>query len=154
MYLYLLAFHSATRWLVILLVMMVIVRSIWAYRAKINYTKYDLILRIVAASIIHIQLTLGVWLYIVSPLVSYFWQNVATAMHMSEIRFFGIEHVGTMLVSMAIFTIGTSKASRQADHQRRFKTQAIWFSIGFILMLTSIPWAFSPLIHRPWLRPL
>ncbi|MDR6943735.1 hypothetical protein [Mucilaginibacter pocheonensis] len=154
MYPYLLAFHSATRWLLLLFVIMMIARSFWAFRAKVNYTIYDRILRITATSILHIQLTLGIWLYIVSPVVSYFWHNMATAVHMREIRFFGIEHVGTMMVSMAIFSIGTYKASKQADDQCRFKTQVIWFSIGFLIMLISIPWAFSPLVHRPWIRPL
>lgn len=153
MYLHLLALHSATRWLVLLFVMIVLIRSFWALRAKCDYTKCDSVLRITAASVLHIQLTLGIWLYIISPVVSYFWRNFSKAVHMREIRFFGMEHIFMMLLAMTLFTIGTSKARRQTDPQLKFKTQAVWFAIGFIIMLTSIPWAFSPLTHRPWIRP-
>lgn len=71
---------------------------------------------------------------------------------MREIRFFGMEHVFMMLAAIIIMTIGSVKVKRQPTDQLKFKTQLIWFSIGLLIIFTSIPWAFSPLIHRPWIR--
>lgn len=152
MYLHLLALHSATRWLVLLFVIIMLIRSFVALRLKSRYTKADHILRTLTELVLHIQLVLGVWLYLISPVVSYFWQNFKMAIHMREIRFFGMEHIFMMILAIIIFTIGSAKAKRRVIDEQKFKTQLIWFATGFIIMLTSIPWAFSPLTHRPWFR--
>jgi hypothetical protein len=69
-----------------------------------------------------------------------------------EIRFFGMEHITMMTIAVTIITIGASKAKRKSTDLDKFRTQAIWFTIGLLVILSSIPWAFSPLVHRPWLR--
>ncbi|WP_233524547.1 hypothetical protein [Mucilaginibacter conchicola] len=129
-----------------------LIRSFWALLTKSQYTKADNSLRAITASVLHIQLLLGTWLYIISPVVKYFWQNFKQAVHMREIRFFGMEHIFMMLLAIIILTIGSAKAKRQATDQLKFKTQLMWFGIGLLLILSSVPWAFSPLTHRPWLR--
>ncbi|MBL4676644.1 MAG: hypothetical protein JKY70_10635 [Mucilaginibacter sp.] len=154
MYLHLLALHSSTRWLLLLFVIIVLMRSFWALRRKSKYTLADERLRAITTSVVHIQLLLGVLLYIISPIVRYFWQNFKQAVHMREIRFFGMEHIFMMLLAIIILTIGSAKAKGQLTDKLKFKTQLVWFSIGLIIIFSSIPWAFSPLTHRPWFRHL
>jgi putative Ca2+/H+ antiporter (TMEM165/GDT1 family) len=152
MYSILLALHSATRWLVLLSIILVLYRSYNGLLTKRAYTQLDDRIRHIAATILHIQMTIGIWLYIISPVTTYFLHHFKQAVHMREIRFFGMEHAFMMLTGVVIVSIGSAKAKRLQTDSAKFKTQAVWFTIGLVVILSSIPWAFSPLTHRPWFR--
>ena len=154
MYTTLLALHSLTRWLVLTSLLFSI---FWAYRGWLlnkPYLKFDNSVRHITATIAHIQLTLGLWLYFISPIVAYFLHNFSTAVHERAIRFFGMEHITMMLIAITLITIGSAKAKRKPTGKEKFKTMAIWFTVALLIILSSIPWSFSPLISRPNFRPL
>lgn len=152
MYTTLLALHSLFRWLVLLSLVFSIFKAYRGWFGHKVFTKFDNVLRHNTTTIIHIQFLLGVVLYIISPVVNYFWQNPSEAIHEREIRFFGIEHITIMLIAIIVVTIGSTKAKRKVEDLEKFKTMVIWFSVGLILILTSIPWEFSPLTSRPLFR--
>jgi hypothetical protein len=52
-----------------------------------------------------------------------------------------------------LITIGSAKAKRKDDNKAKFKTMAIWFTIALLVILSSVPWSFSPLVSRPNFRP-
>ena len=147
MYAALLVFHSLTRWLVLVSLLFAIGRAFRGWLANKPYTLFDERTRIITATFAHIQLVLGLWLYFISPVVNYFLHHMATAMHLREIRFFGLEHVTMMLIAIVVITIGSAKAKRKATGPEKFRTTAIWFTIGLLII-----WSFSPLIHRPLFR--
>ena len=152
MYITLLALHSLTRWLVLGSLLFAI---LWSYRGWLSnksYSKFDNVVRHTTATIAHVQLILGGWLYFISPIVSYFLHNIGTAMHERSIRFFGMEHITMMLIGITVITIGSAKAKRKTTDPEKFKTMAIWFTIALLIILSSIPWSFSPLISRPNFR--
>ncbi|MBS1521393.1 MAG: hypothetical protein JST50_10380 [Bacteroidetes bacterium] len=153
MYSFLLALHSLTRWLVLvsLLYSIFIAYRGWLFKKK--FTKVDGITRSATTTIAHIQLVIGVWLYCISPVVSYFLHNFSTAVRERQIRFFGMEHITMMIIAITVLTIGSAKAKRKPDDQQKFKTMAIWFTIALLIILSSIPWSFSPLTARPNFRP-
>ncbi|GAA4322224.1 hypothetical protein GCM10023149_22420 [Mucilaginibacter gynuensis] len=153
MYPLFLALHSLVRWLVLLSLLFSIFRSYSGWLKKKTYTGFDNTVRHITATIAHIQLIIGVALYFISPIVSYFLHNFKEAVHMRQIRFFGMEHVTMMLTGIVLVTIGSAKAKRKLTDNDKFRTQAVWFTIGLLVILSSIPWAFSPLISRPWFRP-
>jgi hypothetical protein len=152
MYSFLLALHSLVRWLVLISLVIAIFNALWAWKQARPFQKKDNLLRIVTLSIAHTQATLGLILYVISPIVQYFYQNFGTAIHLRQIRFFGMEHITVMLSAVVVITIGAVKSKKQHNDTARFKTLAIWFGIALLLILSSIPWAFSPLISRPWIR--
>ncbi|WP_214072887.1 hypothetical protein [Mucilaginibacter sp. dw_454] len=154
MYNTLLALHSLTRWLVLGSLIFALFRAYRGWLLKKQFLKTDSVSRMVAASAAHVQLVFGLWLYFISPIVAYFLHNFHTAMHERAIRFFGMEHVTMMLIAITIITIGAAKAKRKPTDKEKFKTMAIWFTIGLLIILSSVPWSFSPLISRPNFRPL
>jgi hypothetical protein len=153
MYSILLATHSLMRWLVLasLLYSLFIAYRGWLYNKL--FTKADGVTRLVTTTIAHVQLVIGITLYCVSPVVSYFLHNYSKAVHERQIRFFGMEHITMMVVAITVITIGSSKAKRKTNDLEKFKTMAIWFSIALLIILLSIPWSFSPLTSRPSFRP-
>jgi len=62
-------------------------------------------MRIMAASFVHLQLLLGIWLYFVSPIVNHFLHHFSEAVSEREVRFFGMEHVFMMLVAVVVITL-------------------------------------------------
>ncbi len=152
MYNTLLALHSLIRWLVLVSLVFAIVLAYRGWLLKKPYLKFDNSVRHITATVAHIQLVLGIWLYFVSPIVAYFLHHFSTAVHERTIRFFGMEHVTMMLVGITVITIGSARAKRKTTDAERFKTMAIWFTIALLIILSSIPWSFSPLISRPSFR--
>jgi hypothetical protein len=102
----------------------------------------------------HIQFLLGVTLYFISPIVNYFLHNFNTAVHERAIRFFGMEHITMMLIGIGIISTVSAKAKKKPTDIQKFKYLAIWYTIALLVILSAIPWSFSPLISRPSFRPL
>jgi len=152
MYLILLALHSLLRWFVLLSLLFAIYRGFRGWLFTKTYSRVDDNSRVAAATAAHIQLVAGLWLYFISPIVSYFLNNFKEAMHERQIRFFGMEHITMMLTAIVLITIVSAKAKRKTADKEKFKTIAIWFTIALLLILSSIPWSFSPLISRPMFR--
>ncbi|HEY0244015.1 MAG TPA: hypothetical protein VGC01_00500 [Mucilaginibacter sp.] len=64
-----------------------------------------------------------------------------------------MEHIIMMLTAIIIITIGSAKAKRKPSAKEKFKTMAIWYTVALLIILSSVPWSFSPLISRPNFRP-
>ena len=152
MYAALLTLHSLVRWLVLIGLIFAIIRAVRGWFLKKEFSRLDNSVRHWAATVAHIQLVLGVWLYFISPIARYFLHNYKDAVHQREMRFFGMEHSLMMMTAIVIITIGSAKAKRRKTDIEKFKTMAVWFSIGLLIILTSIPWPFSPFTNRPYFR--
>ena len=152
MYPYILALHSLIRWFVLGSVVFAIYRSYRGWLGGSAYSKFDNRVRHWSATIAHIQLVLGVWLYLVSPITQYFLHNFKDAVHEREIRFFGIEHSVMMILGIVVITIASVISKRQSTDKGKYKTLALGYTLGLLIILTSVPWPFSPLVSRPVLR--
>ena len=147
-----LTLRSWFRWLVLLSLVIAIYRSYKGWRSNKPFTKLDNFTRHTTATVLHIQFAIGITLYFISPIVSYFLHNFHEAVHLREIRFFGMEHMVMMLTAITVITIGSIKTKRKNTDQAKFKTMAIWYSVGLFLILASIPWGILFLVSRPLLR--
>src|SRR5690606_37282683 len=118
-----------------------------------SFTKFDNYLRIFTVSVAHTQLLIGLWLYTISPLVRYFLNNFERGIKIDQIRFFGLEHITMMLLAMTFITIGSGKGRRSKNDKENFRAMTIWYFVAWLVIVTSIPWPFSPFTSRPYLRP-
>jgi len=144
--------HSLTRWFVLLTLVISLFYSFKGWYNHEPFKKNDNHLRFITVSFAHTQLVLGLWLYFTSPLVRYFLENFKESIHVTQLRFFGMEHITMMLLAVMCITMGSSISRRKKNDREKFKAIALWYSIGFILIFTSIPWAFSPFTNRPYFR--
>jgi hypothetical protein len=150
MYSILLMAHSIIRWLVLLSLIFAIYRSWRGHRSQFSFTKNDDAVRHWTATIVHVQLMLGIILYSQSSTVKYYF---STGRSLSgEPLFFGVIHILLMLIAIVVITLGSAKAKRKIIDTEKFRTMLIWYSIALVIILIAIPWPFSPLSHRPLLR--
>ncbi|MGB1003112.1 MAG: hypothetical protein ACPGVC_02695 [Salibacteraceae bacterium] len=57
-----------------------------------------------------------------------------------------------MNLAIGLIIWGYFKSNRQTTKINADKTIWVYWGIGLILILSSIPWSFSPLISRPLFR--
>ena len=148
----LLVLHSITRWLVLSSLLTAIFRAWRGYTSQLSFTKTDNLVRHGTATIAHIQLIIGFSLYLISPLIKAFQANPKQNIGQPNLAFFGVWHLLVMLTAIVVITIGSALAKRQLDDAARFRTMLIWFSAGLLLIFLAIPWPFSPLASRPYIR--
>lgn len=151
-YTILLFLHSLFRWFVLVSLIYTIYRSFKGWFSKESFTPSDEKTRNVTVIIAHTQMLIGLILYTVSPIIHSLFQNFGEAVKQSAVRFYGMEHSIIMIIAIAIITIGSKKSKKALNDASKFKTIAVWFLIGLVIILISIPWPFSPIDARPWFR--
>lgn len=148
----LLILHSYYRWVVLL---MMLVQIIWLWlgkRSNKNFAQSDFYFLIFCTIIYDIQLVLGWLLYLQSPIVKSFWSDFAVGIKHRQIRFFGMEHVTMMSLGIFLVNIYTVLTFKKRYSQQNFKylwKRYLWI---YFIILSSIPWSFSPLTSRPNFR--
>jgi hypothetical protein len=140
MYTILLSIHSIVRWIILVVFIYAIIRAYYGWLQKQEFNRTDKRILLVTSTLAHLQLVIGVWLYFVSPIVNYFLNNFHEAVKQKEFRFFGMEHSLMMLIAIILITIGSSLAKRKKTDTAKFKTIAIWYTLGTILILAAIPY--------------
>ncbi len=133
--------HSGLRWVVLALLIAAIVKAGGKRRGGTVYPGKDK-LALFALISVHLQLIIGLVLYLwLSPLVSF----AGDVMGNSVTRFYTVEHLLGMIIGIALVTIGYSKAKRQAELNKGWKTIGTFYLIGLLVILVSIPWPFRNL---------
>ncbi len=140
--------HKGFFYLFFGLLIVLLLKSIYAFLFHKNYTRFDEILKTITVSIGHLQLLVGIILYFTSPITKYFFQHFSEAVHQKEFLFFGLIHIVFMLTGIILLTIGSVKIKQQLTNRDKLKTLLIWFGISFIIIFLAIPWPFSPYVSR------
>lgn len=148
----LLFLHSLIRWLVLASLSYSFYRAYVAYTNKKPFTTGLNKLRHWTATIAHIQLVIGIILYSESPTVKAFFAGLGSNGHITEPLFFGIIHIALMLLAIVIITVASAMARRKATNEQKLKIMYVWFGVALLVILIAIPWPFSPLAQRPYLR--
>jgi hypothetical protein len=150
MYQGLLHLHNFGRWVVIILLLVAIVRSLSGLGGNKPFTNGDrktgLFLMIAA----HTMLLIGLYQWFAGPWGLHNIQNVGMKEVMKDnvYRFWAVEHITGMLLGIILITIGRGSAKKNisdiAKHRRSF-----WFYfIAFIIIIATVPWPFRE-VARP-----
>jgi hypothetical protein len=155
MYSFLLSLHSLLRWLLLIFLLYAILRAYYGYYSKSNFGTTDNAIRHWTATIGHVQLIVGMLLYLRSPVVTAFRQQYSTAASAGypEAGFFGWIHISLMVLAIVVLTIGSAMAKRRPDSRSQYRTMLYWFGAALLIILLAIPWPFAPWAHRPYFRP-
>ncbi len=135
--------HSGLRWLVLGLLLFAIYNAV---TNKSSYEKKDKMINLFTMIALHIQLLLGFILYYTSGNVSFdagWMKNAVT-------RFYGMEHFIGMLAAVVLVTIGRKLAEKQESPEQKNKKILLWYTIGLVLILISIPWPFREALGGSW----
>lgn len=143
MYNGLLTTHSLLRWVMLILLIMSIFRAYNGWKSLRSFTPGDKKLTLFTLIFSHIQLLVGFLLYMVSPAVQQALPDMGAAMKDKMLRFWAVEHISMMIISILIITIGYSLSKRASNDADRFRKIFIYFLISLIIILITIPWPFT-----------
>lgn len=135
--------HSGLRWVAIILLLLAIIN---AFTSKTFEKKHKMI-NLFTMITLHTQLIIGlVQYFITSGKVKFFdgWMKEAA------FRFYGMEHLLGMLIAIVLITVGYSKSKRGVTDSEKFKPIKLFYLIGFILIMASIPWPFRTALGGSW----
>ena len=149
MYTGLLHLHSALRYVVVLLLIVAIAKAFLGWFGNKTYSESDRKLALFTMISVHLQLVIGLILYFISPVVQSALADMGAAMKDTELRFWAVEHIATNIVGIILITIGYSTAKRAATDKAKFMRTALFYLIGFVLIMSAIPWPWSR-VARGW----
>lgn len=129
--------HSALRYLVMLLLIVVILKSLSGVIGKKPFVKIDGQLSLFLLIATHLQFVIGLLLYFVSPFVIFGSQTMSEKVT----RYWTVEHIFGMFVAVALITIAHSTAKKltdaQAKHMRRLTLNFIALIVIIAVILMS-----------------
>ena len=137
MYTFIQKFHSGWAYLVIVLLVLAVVNSFIGKSSGKEFTAKDRKIALFALIGVHIQLLVGFILYFVSPL------GAASFGQMSDkaLRLTSLEHPLINILAIVLITIGWSKHKKAIESAAKFKSIALFYAIGLVLILSRIPWS-------------
>jgi hypothetical protein len=135
----LLHLHNALRWVILIAIVYAIVQLL----LKKDALKTSKVLLISA----HTTLVLGLYQYFFGPVGFFFIKNMGMAAAMKDkvTRFWAVEHIVTMIIAIALITIGHVKYKKGGSP----RTTLILYIFALIFIFGAIPWPFRTEIARP-----
>lgn len=131
--------HSGLRWVVLILLIAAVVVAISKWQGRSGYTDGNRKLYLFTLIAVHTQLLIGLVLYFISPKVNF--NLISDKLY----RFYTVEHTVGMLIAIVLVTIGYSRSKRAVDAVAKQRLVGIFYGIGLLLILASIPWSFRNL---------
>jgi hypothetical protein len=141
MYYTILTIHSYWAYLVLLVLIIASVNAIIKSVGDKEYENNDFRISLFTLIVSHIQLLIGIILYIVSPRLQLWGELGGKVMSNSIARLYLVEHPFINIIAIALITIGYSKHKKKLTSKGKLKTIAIFYSIALVLFLSRIPWS-------------
>ncbi len=129
--------HSGLRWVVLILLLITIFNA-FAKKSSGNFSEGDRKMALFTMIFTHVQFTIGLVLYFISPLVVFSGESMKNTVQ----RFYLVEHIVLMLIAVALITIGHSKSKKAKTGTEKFKKISVFYLIALIVILVAIPWPF------------
>lgn len=126
--------HSTLRYIVLLLLIVVIAKSLVGVVSKKPFEKGDEKLTLWLMIATHTQLLVGIFLYFVSPWVKF----ASSTMKDPQLRYWTVEHVTIMLIAVVLITLARSTTKKLTDGNAKHKRVLIFTSIALVLILVGI----------------
>ena len=128
--------HSGLRWIALILLLAAVAVSISKWQGNSGYTEGNRKLYLFTLIAVHTQLLIGLVLYFISPKVNF--GLISEKLY----RFYTVEHTAGMLIAIVLITIGYSRSKRATDTVTKQRLIGIFYGLGLLLILASIPWPF------------
>lgn len=130
--------HSALRWVVLILLVVTIADSLIRMYRPVNETDKKLALFTLIS--VHTQALIGLLLYFFGEKVTNIIANEPWIMKDGVNRFWVVEHLAGMLLAAVLITVGYSRAKRMSEKWAKHRMIFVYYLVGFILIMLSIPW--------------
>ena len=152
MYQGMLHLHSVLRWIILILLLVAVYKSLVDKNKPFTsgHRKTGLFLMISA----DVMLLVGIYQWVAGPmgLKSIQANGMSVVMKNSVLRFFAIEHFVGMIVAIILIHIGYSYAKKDVPDAVKHKRAFLFYGLALLIILIFIPWPFREVgAGRGWL---
>ncbi|WP_452220041.1 hypothetical protein [Lacinutrix salivirga] len=133
--------HSYWAYLVFIVLVLATLSALYKTFTNKEYSFKDFRLSLFTLIVSHIQLLIGIVLFFAADYLSIISEiGMGEVMKNSTLRSNIIEHPLTMIIAVALITIGYSKHKKKLLSKPKLKTIAIFYTIALILVIAKMPW--------------
>lgn len=132
--------HSGWAYVALLLLIIGVANSLFGMFSKNDFTPKDRKIALFGLIGIHTQLLIGLILFFISPNGLNMIKSVGMGGLTTESRLLALEHPLINIIAIVLITIGWSKHKKITTSEAKFKTFAIYYGLGLVLILSRIPW--------------
>lgn len=130
--------HSGWAYIVLIVLVLATLNALIKFFGNKEFDPKDFRISLFALITMHTQLLIGIILWFTK---GYFDEmGVGEVMKNDAIRKLAVEHPTTMILAVALVTIGYSKHKKKLVSKPKFKMLAIFYTIALALVLYMIPW--------------
>lgn len=141
MYEAVLELHSYIAYAVLVFLVLAIFNSFIGLSSKRPFIPGDKRIAMIALIFTHVQFVLGLLVLFTNDKLENVKQlGMGGLMKNGPLRLLFVEHPLINLIAVALITIGWSKHKRAGESGRKFKSIAIFYLIGLVLLLSRIPY--------------
>jgi hypothetical protein len=124
--------HSAVRYIVLILIVVLIIKSLMGWMQKSEFTSGDNKVSLFTLIATHTQFLLGLILYFISPFVVFSGERDRMA------GYWTFEHTSMMLIAVVLITVGRSTMKKLPDGPSKHKRLFIFNLIAVIIVIAAI----------------
>lgn len=133
--------HSWWRWAVLALALVATARGIAGNTRHRPWTSADRRVNLFTTIALDVQALLGLLLYLfLSPLTTRAFQDFGAAMRTPRLRYWAVEHIGTLLVAVVLAHVGNVRARKATSDAARHLRHALFFGAVLLFLLLGTPW--------------
>lgn len=133
--------HSYLAYIVLAILFLAVANAIMGWVGNKMFTmQKDLRLSLFALILAHLQLLVGLALYFLSPNGLKAVQTLGMGGLNSASRLLAVEHPFINIIAIVLITIGWSRHKKFMEGNKKFKSIAIFYGLGLVLILSRIPW--------------
>ncbi|MBJ6367572.1 hypothetical protein [Snuella sedimenti] len=134
--------HSYWAYIVLLVLIIAAVNAVVKFLGNKEYSAKDFRISLFTLIVSHIQLLIGLVLYLVSPRLALFGElGMGGVMKDAVNRLYLVEHPFVNIIAVALITIGYSKHKKKLTSSAKLKPIAIFYTLALLLFLSRIPWS-------------
>lgn len=133
--------HSYMAYIVLALLFLAVANAITGLLKNRMFTlEKDYRLSLFTLILCHLQLLVGLLLYFISASGFYAIKTLGMGGLNSAARLLAVEHPFVNILAIVLITIGWSRHKKFMEGKKKFKSIAIFYGLGLILILSRIPW--------------
>ena len=134
--------HSGWAYIVLIVLILATINALIKFFGNKEFDPKDFRISLFTLITMHIQLLIGIVLFFMKDYFSTIKEvgGMGEVMKNSELRNLIVEHPTTMIIAVALVTIGYSKHKKKLVSKSKFKMLAIFYTLALILVLAKIPW--------------
>ena len=135
------ALHSYWAYLVFIILVIATVNALYKLLSGKEFSAFDFRISLFTLIVSHIQLLIGVILFFVGDYLGVIKETgMGEVMKNAALRDKIVEHPTTMIIAIALITIGYSKHKKKLTSKPKLKMLAIFYTLTLLLVVAKIPW--------------